>query len=773
MPLAKLTFKPGINKETTSYGNEMGWFDSSLIRFRKGRPEKMGGWAKLSANTILGTVRSLFPWVALDGTKFMAMGTSEKFYIEHSTGVYSDVTPLRGSAVSLTNPFTTVSGSSVVTVADDDHGAAVNDYVTFASADLSTQGIASDKINTNLKIQSIIDADNYTVDTDDNASASASGVGGSVTAEYEINTGLNAAVAGGGYGAGEWGGQDDDFKTTLLNGAVNTTATTITVDSATDFAIPSTTTANGNIAITDIIITLADSSGFPAKGTIKIGSENIIYENNGTSGANQLSGLTRGADGTTAAAHSSGATVSFLGLIQVNNELMLYASVSSNDLQSITRSVRGTHVYSGTDRSNPTTANSSHADDSTVILANDFTGWGDATDIGSFSQRLRLWFQDNYGEDLFFNPIDDTPYFWDRTLTTGTRATALSAQAGASQVPTITRQIMISGEDRHVVCMGCNELGSTTQNLLRVRWSDQENPFEWNPTLTNTAGGITLSSGSEIIRAVRTRQEILIYTDVNTHVMRFVGPPNIFSFALAASNTSLISPNAVVAVADKVFWMSRENFHVYTGRSEVLPCTVLRHIFDDLNTDQTEKICAGSNKMFDEVFWFYPSSGSEENDRYVKFNFTEGTWDIGTLSRSAWMDFGIHNFPRGAETENSTTSVYVHENSNSADGDAMNSFVESADFDLDPDGNNFMFISRLIPDVSLNSGGQVDYVIKTRDFPGDTLATNSTHTVSATTQQSFLRSRSRQAAVRIESNTTNTTWTLGDLRLDIRPDGRK
>ena len=244
---------------------------------------------------------------------------------------------------------------------------------------------------------------------------------------------------------------------------------------------------------------------------------------------------------------------------------------------------------------------------------------------------------------------------------------------------------------------------------------------------------------------------------------------------MLANNVSIIGPNAVTTVGDKVFWMDRENFYVYTGRVQVIPCTLLRYVFDDINLEQSFKCFAASNKMFDEVFWFYPTADSTEIDRYVKFNFTENTWDLGTLSRTAWVDYGIHDNPRACGIANSTNFVYIHETGNNDDGSAMTSFIESADFDLG-DGQQFMFVSRLIPDIDITSGSSdasVNYILKTRNFPGDSLATNSTNAVTSSTQQAFLRSRSRQAALRIESSTTDITWTLGDLRLDIRPDGRQ
>jgi hypothetical protein len=284
-----------------------------------------------------------------------------------------------------------------------------------------------------------------------------------------------------------------------------------------------------------------------------------------------------------------------------------------------------------------------------------------------------------------------------------------------------------------------------------------------------------ISSGSEIVAAQKTRQEILIWTDVNLHAMRFIGGEYTFGISLLASNTSLIGPNAVVTVGDRVYWMDRENFYVYSGRIEIIPCTVLRYVFDDINLEQSHKCFAASNKMFDEVFWFYPSSGSDEIDRYVKYCTTEGAWDIGSLVRTAWVDYGIHNNPRASGVASGTQYIYVHESGDDDDGSAMTSYVESGDFDLG-DGEQFMFLNRLIPDIDITSSdaeASVNYILKTRNYPGDSLTTNSTNAIKSTTQQAFLRGRSRQAVLRIESDTTDITWTLGDLRLEIRPDGRR
>ena len=761
MPLSKIQFNPGVNRETTSYGSENGWFDSDLIRFRKGRPEKMGGWERLSSNTIDGTGRSLHVWAALDGSKFMGLGTETKVYIEEGGG-YNDITPIRSTATLGADPLKTGAASSaVVTVTAVAHGAVTGDFVTFSGA-TTTDGIAAALLNTEHQV-TVLDSNSYQITTAGTASSGGTAGGGSaVIANYQINTGLNTVVSGTGFGAGLWGGLTTGYAQTTLNdsGGIDASVTSFILTSAASFETAATTTG-ANLTIISSSIPVADSSGFPAKGTILIGSEKIRY---GTNLSNVFGDLTRADDGTTAATSSSGAAVTFVGLMFIDSELIQYTGKSTNTINAgVVRGVRGTTA-------------AAHSDGADVKEANDFVGWGESSSTSAQTgSNIRLYSQDNWGEDLIFNVYDGTPYYWDKSLGLGSRATDLASQSGASAAPTITRRVMISGADRHVVCFGCNPLDESDQDLLMVRWSDQENPVDWTPTATNTAGSQRISSGSEIISAQKTRQEMLIWTDTSLHAMRFTGPPFTFGFSMLANNVSIIGPNAVTTVGDKVFWMDRENFYVYTGRVQTIPCTLLRYVFDDINLDQSFKCFAASNKMFDEVFWFYPTADSTEIDRYVKFNFTENTWDLGSLSRTAWVDYGIHDNPRASGLASGTNFVYIQEKGDDNDGSPMTSYIESADFDLG-DGEQFMFVSRLIPDIDITSSdaeASVNYVLKTRNYPGDSLVTNSTSAIQATTEQAFLRSRSRQASLRIESSTTDITWTLGDLRLDLRPDGRR
>ena len=760
MPLSKITFKPGVNRETTSYGDENGWFNSDLIRFRKGRPEKMGGWSRLSSSTIDGVGRSLHVWAALDGSKYMGLGTETKVYIEEG-GAYNDITPIRATTTLGANPLTTVNGSSVVTVTAPAHGAVTNDFVTISGA-TAVNSITAAQLNKEHQLTAI-DSNSYTIATAGTAgSGTLTGGGSSVVAAYQINTGLNTVVSGTGFGAGLWSGYSTGYSQTTLNdsGGISDSDTSFTLTSASDFETASTTTAENRTA-SDTTITVASTSGFPSKGTILIGSEKIRY---GSISGNIFGSLTRGDDGTTAASSSSGAGVTFVGLMLIDDELIQYTGKSSDTINAgVARGARGTTA-------------AAHSDGVNVKEANDFVGWGESSSTSaSTGSNIRLYSQDNWGEDLIFNVYDGTPFYWDKTLGLTNRATSLASQSGASDVPTITRRIMVSGADRHVVCFGCNPRNDTEQDLLMVRWSSQEAPFMWTPKVDNTSGSQRISSGSEIISAQRTRQEMLIWTDSNLHAMRFVGGDLVFSFSLVAGNVSILGPNTSVTIGDKVFWMDRENFYAYAGSVQVVPCTVLRYVFDDINLDQSFKFFAASNRMFSEVFWFYATADSTEIDRYVKFNYTEGTWDIGTLARTAWVDYSIHDNPRACGTSSDVNYVFIHESGDNNDGAAMTSFIESADFDLG-DGEQFMFMQRLIPDIDItssNASASVDYIVKTRDYPGDSLATNSTNAVTSSTQQSFLRSRSRQAAIRIQSSTSDLSWTLGDLRLDLRPDGRR
>ena len=620
MPLQKAIFKPGINREGTDYDNEGGWFDCNLVRFRKGRPEKFGGWEKSTTNTYLGTGRALHPWISLEGTKFLGLGTTWKYYIE-AGNAFNDITPIRKTTNNGVN-FSATNGSSTITATDNGHGSVINDFVTFSGA-VSLGGlITAEVLNQEYQITSVT-SNTYTFvakDTTGNevtANSSDSGDGGNhVDGVYQVNVGLDVYVPGTGWGLNGWG---------------------------------------------------------------------------------------QGAFGSTSAL--------------------------------------------------------------------------------SDTNQLRIWTHDNFGEDLIINQRNAGIYKWTENGGLSARAVELSGISGANLVPTKGLQVITSEKDRHLIVLGCDPISGSARtgaiDPMLIAFSDQENALDFEPLSTNTAGSLRLSSGSSIIGGVKARQEILVWTDTALYSMQFIGPPFTFGINLINEGTGLIGPKAAITTPSGVYWMSYNNFYSYNGSVATLPCSVHNYVFTDINLTQSFKINAFTIKDKSEVGWFYCSSGSDEIDRYVMYNYVEGIWFYGQLSRTAWLDSGIENFPRAV------TGGYLYQQEKGFDDDGSpmtNVFIESSDLDIG-DGEQFSFLKRIIPDYKFiedQNDGNVNIVLKTRNFPGDSLTINSTNAISSTTQQAYVRSRSRQIALRFESDDDATNdgnlgigWRLGATRIDIKPDGRR
>jgi len=404
--------------------------------------------------------------------------------------------------------------------------------------------------------------------------------------------------------------------------------------------------------------------------------------------------------------------------------------------------------------------------------------WGSSSSISAAGQ-LRLFSQDNFGEDLVFNARGGGIYYWDESSGTSTRAIEIGSLAGASNTPTVALQILVSDIDQHVIAFGSNPIGSSTIDPLLVRFSDQENAADWTPTATNTAGGVRINSGSEIIGAVQTRQEILVFTDVSLHSMRFTGAPFTFQFSTLSTDISMISPNAAVNARGSVYFMDSGGFYVYNGSVQPLPCSVKEHVFTNLNKGQAFKVFAAENNDFSEVIWFYPVGESDtEITNYVSYNYAENLWAVGTLDRGAWIGYSKNSNPIASSVNTGVTDanyLYSHETGFDDDGQAMTAFVESGDLEIG-EGERFMMISRIIPDFSFRgatSDASVDFTIKGSNFPLETPTTQATATVTSSTQQSHIRTRARHAIVRIESSGSGFGWRLGDLRFDMRQDGRR
>jgi len=416
-------------------------------------------------------------------------------------------------------------------------------------------------------------------------------------------------------------------------------------------------------------------------------------------------------------------------------------------------------------------------------------GWGEGTTLTATTDVLRIWSHDNFGEDLIINVRDGGIFYWDKSTSSApfTRAVTLSDLSGADAgTPTIAKQVLISDRDRHVIAFGCDsEFNIGTQDPLLIRFSDQENPLEWIPTATNTAGDLRIGTGSEIVTAIETRQQILVITDQSVHAMQYLGPPFTFGINLISENTTIIGPMGAIAVDDTVYWMGTEEFYVYNGSVQRLPCTVRDYVFNDFNDGQAEKVSAAINSADGEVWWFYPSANSDTIDRYVVYNYQQQLWYYGTLARSVMIDRGLNSFPIAAGLDG---YLYLHELTND-DGSTtpvspIEAYIESSQIDLG-DGDKFAFIRRIIPDVTFRNSTadspHVDFTIKTRNFPGGNYLQSNDATVTKTasvpveqfTEQVHIRLRGRSFALRLSSDSTGVTWRLGSPRLDVRQDGSR
>ena len=472
-------------------------------------------------------------------------------------------------------------------------------------------------------------------------------------------------------------------------------------------------------------------------------------------------------------------------VILVDNELMLVSATTDDDTLTVTRGHSGTTA-------------TTHADNTLVRLvkgnadsANDFVGWGQASSITTPGAEIRTWSHDNFGEDLIINPRDGQIFYWDKSSGLGVRAKELSVSpvfTTRTSVPTIAKQVLVSDQDRHVIAFGCDGLGATStatqgneiQDPLLIRFSSQENPVDFFPTATNTAGDLRLGGGSTFMQAVETKQQILVFTNKTLHSMKFIGPPFTFGLQELSKNITIMSPASAIAVEDVVFWMGVDTFYIYAGGTQQLPCTVKDKVFLDFNFDERDKVHVGVNSEFSEVIWFYPKADSSSVNAYVVYNYAEKVWYYGTLNRDAWIDRGIRTFP--IATGNSL--LYNHELTNDDDGSAMTSFIESGPMDMG-DGDKFVSIKQMLPDITFNGSSNptpsVSFTLKAKNSAGGNfLQTESKDTARSTTTpiEQFTdkidyRLRGRSFAIKVESTGTGVKYKLGTPRVDMRPDGRR
>ena len=609
MPLVNFRPAPGINKEVTDYTGEGKWTDGDNVRFFQGLPQKIQGWEKFIAKTIVGVARDQHAWVSLDGTRYNAVGTDRKLYVIQEGEAY-DITPIRRGPTSLTNPFTTNATTSVL-VADSGHDCETGSFVKFDSF----SAIDGLDMNKEFEVSSVVNAAAYVVTHTSTASGSTAGGGGTGNANYQINPGPEFSLLAFGYGTDKFG----------------------------------------------------------------------------------------------------------LG------------------------------------------------------------GWGSPSTVSNVTLEARQWSLDNFGEDLIATVLNGGTFQWDTSSGLNTRATAIT------NAPTTSRLSLISTPDSHLMIMGTESTigDSTTQDDLLIRFSDQENITNYQPTAENTAGSLRIADGSRIMAAERSRGQILVWTDTSLHSLQFIGPPFTFGLRQLGQNCGIIGSHAGVDLNGTAYWMSQDSFYLFDGAVKKLPCTVEQFVFNNINQTAAENAFAGHNGEFNEILWFYPRTGSDQINAIVAYNYLEQTWWTGTLARTSWIDREVYDNPVGTEylantvANNETilgltdgaTQIYLHETGNDADGQAMTAFVKSGSVEIG-EGNDIQIVQKLIPDVQ-NQSGVLNMDLEFKYYPNNTQSVTKTTTFSDTTEFVSLRGRGREFTVNVVSNTAGTSWRLGTQRFDIQPDGRR
>ena len=703
MPLQKILFKPGVNRENTRYTTEGGWYECDKIRFRQGNPEVIGGWQRISSNTFQGVCRSMWNWVTLGFLNLLGVGTNLKFYIERG-GAYNDITPIRATSTINNNPFA-LTASTTVTVTDTAHGCVTGDFVTFSGAvDIGGVGtnVTAAVLNQEFQV-TVVNANTYTIQLSvtPNATAIAGSPGGgaSVVATYQINVGPAFAIPYVGWGAGTWGSGSWGIGSTSVSA-----------------------------------LRLWSQMNY---------GEDLVFSPRG--GGLYYWDATGGLTSRGVLLNSLGGTAT----ITIASPAVITSTILYTEGAAISFSTTGalpTGITAGT----------------TYYVYN--------------------------VDGLTFNLLDAN----------GAVVNTSGSQSGTHTItpvdcPTVVNTFTVSDTSRFLLVFGTNDYGSSTLDPMLIRWSNQDDLYNWTPNATNQAGSIRLSHGSEIVATVQTRQEIVVITDASIYSLQYLGPPYVWQSQLLGDNISIQGQNAAVIASGIVYWMGVDKFYMYDGRVQTLNCDLRRYVFGDINQSQAAQIFAGTNEGFNEVWWFYCSASNNTAfpDKYVIYNYLEKVWYYGTLARTAWSDSGLRDYPQAAT---SNYNIVNHENgiNNNETGTttAINAYISSSEFDIG-DGHNFGFVWRILPDLTFENSSTEP---TTGDQPRVTMElyglTNSGSGVTSDasqpvrkssayyiteefTGQIYTRFRGRQMIFKISSEQINTTWQLGAPRIDIRPDGRR
>jgi len=690
MPFAKITFKPGVNKENTRYFNEGGWYESQWVRFRQGSPEKIGGWTQYSSNTFLGVCRSLWNWITLSNLNLIGVGTNLKYYLTYGTNYY-DITPIRTTVTLGTNPFSTQSGSAIVTVTATTHGAIVNDFVTFSGATT----VAGLTLNGQFQVLSVPTTSTFTINAGSNASSTTTGGGSSVQAVFQINTGPAVETPFNGWGAGNWG----------LG-----------------------TWGNGQTVTSNLRIWNAYNFG-----------ENLIFGPRGgglyywtaASSVNSPGVLLNSTGGSVTISYASPAVV--VSGVTLPNNSAIQLGVTGGSLPS------------------PLSTNTTY-----YVVNVSGTQFNIAATQGGA-------------------PIN--------TSSAGSGTFYISDLV---DVPLYQNYLQISDASNFVIVFGTNAIGTQTIDPMLIRWSDQQNPLVWYPDITNQAGDVRLSHGSQIVTAIQTRQEIFVLTDAACYSLQYLGPPYVWGTQLLSENTTIIGPNAASLASGVVYWMGIDKFYMYDGRVQTLNCDLRRFVFQNINYNQTQQVYCSTVEGFNEVWWFYVSGTGVQCNAYVVYNYVEKNWYYGTIGRTAWLDTTLQNNPIGA-----TYNGYLCNQESGVDNyetgtpTAIDAYISSSEFDIG-DGDHFVFIDRILPDLTFTgstsgTSPQTTMTLYSLDNSGSGYDQNYNNNVNYVasvpieqfTGQVYTRIRGRQMIFKIESNQAGTTWQLGAPRFNIRPDGRR
>ena len=693
MPLPKVLFKPGVNRENTRYTNEGGWYECDKVRFRQGTPEIIGGWQQISGYTYSGVCRSLWNWTTLAGANYIGVGTNVKFYIEQG-GAYYDITPIASTVTLGTDPFAT-NGTTTVTVTASTTNLTAGTYVTFSGA----TGTYASTFNAEYQIVSV-GGSSFTITVPTALSGGPYG-GSAVVAAYQVSAGPGIPVPLLGWGAGSWG----QTGTTWGNGG--TTTSSLRLWNQTNYG-------------QDLVYGPRGGALYYWTANNGLGTRGVLLS-------------------------SLGGTVSFTN-------------------------------------ASPTVVTSTVA--YTEGAALQFSGGSLPTGITAGTTYI----------------VFDVTGLTFKLLTTAgaavnTSSTGTGSVSNIVDCPVVQNNLTVSDSSRFVMVFGTNDYGSTTLDPMLIRWSGQNDPYNWTPDPTNQAGFTRLSHGSQIVTTVQTRQEIVVFTDSSVYSLQYLGPPYVWAPQLLGDNISIMSPNSAVIASGIIYWMGVDKFYAYDGRVNTLNCDLRRYVFQDLNQEQALQVFCGTNEGFNEVWWFYCSANSTAVDKYVIYNYLEKVWYYGTMSRTAWLDSGLQPFPIAAPYNSTTATgnLVFHEDGNNDNATGteapINAYISSSEFDIG-DGHNFGFIWRVLPDLTFSDStnapnGDVPKVTMTlyglansgsgrTSSASQPVYSSSTYDITEEfTGQIYTRMRGRQMIFKIESNQINTAWQLGAPRIDIRPDGRR